>query len=186
MVNGRLDARRNRVVACILACLVLSFAVMVRRRAFYQEESSFVSFVMRLTTAPLHKIQVKPPLVMAALIVLALVVRRQATPLKSPATKSTCSSSITARIMSSFFPMPRFLAQLLLIVQYHCEGFWAAERLPSKRSTRFNTLYDPTRFSFKHLVRQVVPDIVKVDGFDLDVGKESVHIEQHCTSPPKV
>ena len=47
---------------------------------------------------------------------LALVVRRQAAPLKSPATKSTCSTSITARkVRSSFFPMPRFLAQLLLM-----------------------------------------------------------------------
>ena len=41
---------------------------MVRRRAFFQEESSFVSFVMRLTIAPLHKIHVEPHLVMAALI----------------------------------------------------------------------------------------------------------------------
>ena len=54
--------------ACILACLVLLFAVMIRLKASFQEESSFVSFVMRLTTAPLHKIHVKPHLVMAALI----------------------------------------------------------------------------------------------------------------------
>ena len=60
------------------------------------------------------------------------------------------------------------------VERHHSEGFLAAERLPSKRSTRFHTLYDPTRFSFKHLVRQIVPDIVKVDGFDLDVRKEGV------------
>ena len=41
------------------------------------------------------------------LTVLALVARRQAAPLKSPATTSTCSSSITARIVRS---MPRFWA----------------------------------------------------------------------------
>ena len=39
----------------------------------------------------------------------------------------------------------------------------------------------PARFSFKHLVRQDAPDIVKVDGSDFDVKKESVLVEQHCT-----
>ena len=33
-----------------------------------------------------------------------------------------------------------------------------------------------------HFVQQDAPDIVKVDGFDFDVGKESGLIEQHCTS----
>ena len=42
--------------------------------------------------------------------VLALLARRQAALSNSPATKSTCSSSITARtVRSSFFPIPRFL-----------------------------------------------------------------------------
>ena len=42
--------------------------------------------------------------------VLALVVRRQAAPLKSPATKSTFTSSVTARMVdSNLLPMPRFL-----------------------------------------------------------------------------
>ena len=49
-------------------------------------------------------------------IIGAAVARRQAAPLKSPATESTCSSSITARIVrSSFFTMPRFLALTLLM-----------------------------------------------------------------------
>ena len=40
-----------------------------------------------------------------------LLSRRHAAPLKSPANKSSFSSSITARIVRiSFFPMPRFLA----------------------------------------------------------------------------
>ena len=48
--------------------------------------------------------------------VLALVVRRQAAPLKSPTTRCTFSSSITARMVNSnFLPMPRFLAKLLLM-----------------------------------------------------------------------
>ena len=42
--------------------------------------------------------------------ILLLLSRRHAAPLKSPATKSTFSSTITARIVRiSFFPMPRFL-----------------------------------------------------------------------------
>ena len=50
------------------------------------------------------------------LMLSAQVSRRQAAPLKSPATTSTCSSSITApTVRISFFPMPRFLAKLLLM-----------------------------------------------------------------------
>ena len=46
---------------------------------------------------------------------LALVARRQAAPLKSPATRSTFSSNITARMVNSnFLPMPRFLASISL------------------------------------------------------------------------
>ena len=67
------------------------------------------------------------------------------------------------------------------VQRQNCENFWAAGRLPSIRSTRDNT-YDPTRFSFKHLVRKIVPDIVKVDGFDLDIREEGVHIEEHRAS----
>ena len=61
------------------------------------------------------------------------------------------------------------------------KDLWAAERLSSKRSTPYDTLYDPVRFSFDHFVRQDVPEIVKADGFDFDVCKESVLVEQHCT-----
>ena len=44
-------------------------------------------------------------------LILLLLSRRHAAPLKSPATRSTFSLSITARIVRmSFFPMPRFLA----------------------------------------------------------------------------
>ena len=49
----------------------LFFNVTVRRWAFFQEESSTVSFVMWLNAALVHKIQVKPYPVMAALIGLA-------------------------------------------------------------------------------------------------------------------
>ena len=76
--------------------------------------------------------------------------------------------------------MPRFLA--VDIERHYREGLLAAEQLSSKGSTRYDTLYHPARFSFNHLVRQDAPDIVKVDGFDFDVGKESVLIEQRCTS----
>ena len=42
--------------------------------------------------------------------------QRQTAPSKSPATKFTCSSSITARIArSNLFPIPRFLANWLLM-----------------------------------------------------------------------
>ena len=34
------------------------------------------------------------------------------------------------------------------------------------------------RFSFKYIVKHDAPDVVKVDGFDFDVGKESVLTEQ--------
>ena len=104
------------------------------------------------------------------LMLSALVSRRPAAPLKTATTTSTCSSSITARVVrSSFFPTQRFCGKIVVDVErHHCEGFWAAERLSSKRSTRYDTLYHPARFSFKHLVWQDVPDIVKVDGFDFD------------------
>ena len=39
-------ARRKRMVAYILAYVTLLFAVMVRRRTFFQENPSIVSFVM--------------------------------------------------------------------------------------------------------------------------------------------
>ena len=58
--------------------------------------------------------------------------------------------------------------------RHHCEGFLAAGRLSTIRSTRYDTLYHPALFSFKHLVRHNAPDIVKVDGFDFDVGKMSL------------
>ena len=177
--NGRLVLWRKRKVACILACFVPLFALIVRRRTFLQEESSFVFVAMHMAIVLLHRVHVKPHLVMATLVglldaqsvggeckkapcgrafqrskeswglrnphtsdhvpgspgphngvgpggigksrsakassmillLLALVVRRQAAPLKSPATRSTCSSYIMARIVRrSFLPIPRFLA----------------------------------------------------------------------------
>ena len=52
----------------------------------------------------------------------------------------------------------------------------------SKRSARYDTLRHPARFSFKHLVWQDAPDIVEVDGFDIDVKEEGLLIENHCAS----
>ena len=40
--------KRQRMVACILACFVPLFAVIVWSRVFFQEESSFVSLAMRM------------------------------------------------------------------------------------------------------------------------------------------
>ena len=52
--------------------------------------------------------------------------RRQAAPLKSPATMSTCSCNITARTASSnFFPIPRFLAKWLLM----CSDFMVKKKI---------------------------------------------------------
>ena len=49
----------------------------------------------------------------------------QADPLKSPATRSTCSSCIMARLVRrSFFPIPRFLKQLLLWRDMTGNDFW--------------------------------------------------------------
>ena len=42
VANGRLVLRGKRLDAAILACFVPLFAVAVRPRAFFQEESSFV------------------------------------------------------------------------------------------------------------------------------------------------
>ena len=143
------------MVACILACLVLSVAVMVRRRAFFQEESSclFVRDAPDHCAAPqnpceaiprdgssdqsvgclelhgewdMHRVAVRPhssahvpgtvpghhngvgpdgvgkaqsAKASSMVLMLFLLLHRQAPLLKSPATKSTCSSSITARIV---------------------------------------------------------------------------------------
>ena len=40
---------------------------------------------------------------------------------------------------------------------------------------------NPTKFSFKYYARHVVSGVVEENGFNLDVGKESVFIEQNCT-----
>ena len=56
------------MIACILACFVSLIAVIVQRRAFFQEESSFVSFAMHMAIVLLHTVHVKPYLVMAALV----------------------------------------------------------------------------------------------------------------------
>ena len=66
--NGRLVLSRKRMVACMLTCFVPLFAVIVRRRALCQEESSFVSFAVLMATVLLHKVHVKPYLVMATLV----------------------------------------------------------------------------------------------------------------------
>ena len=41
---------------------------MVRRRAFFQEDSSIVLFVVRLFVAPIDKVEVEPGFVMATLV----------------------------------------------------------------------------------------------------------------------
>ena len=62
--------------------------------------------------------------------------RRHAAPLKSPATMSTCSCSITERTASNnFFPMPRFLAKLLLMKRLHGKVGLAIVRNPTERRT---------------------------------------------------
>ena len=59
--------------------------------------------------------------------------RCQAAPLKSPATISTCSSGITGRTVSNnFFPMPRFLANLLLM----CNDIMLKKDLPLRGCRR--------------------------------------------------
>ena len=115
---------------------------------------------------------------------LAQVVRRQAAPLKSPATKSTFSSSITARMVNSnFLPMPRFLALLLLMwrdITVHDSGPLGGCRLKEAReSTSCMTQPESPSRTF---VRQIIPVIVEVDGCDLDIGKESVLVEENRAS----
>ena len=56
------------MVAHNIADVSRLFAVMVRRKAFFQEDPPIVPFVMRLVAAPFDKIKVEPCLVMAALI----------------------------------------------------------------------------------------------------------------------
>ena len=69
-------------------------------------------------------------------MLLALGSRRQAAPLKSPATTSTCSSSITTRIVRiNFFPMPRCVAKLLLWRDITMKVFWPLSGCRRKRST---------------------------------------------------
>ena len=59
--------------------------------------------------------------------------RRQAAPLKSPATRSTSSSSITARIVNSnFYPIPRFLTYWLLM----CKDITVKNDLPWRGGRR--------------------------------------------------
>ena len=59
--------------------------------------------------------------------------RRQAAPLKSPATKSTCCSSITVRTVSNIiFPMPRFLANWFLM----CNDIIEKNDVPLRGSRR--------------------------------------------------
>ena len=59
--------------------------------------------------------------------------RRQAAPLKSPATKSTCNSCITVRTASdNFFPVPRFLANWLLM----CNDIKVKNDLPLRGGRR--------------------------------------------------
>ena len=59
--------------------------------------------------------------------------RRQAAPLKSPATKSTCCSSITVRTVSNnIFPMPRFLANWFLM----CNDIIVKKDVPLRGSRR--------------------------------------------------
>ena len=157
--------RRKRMVAHNIVDVPLLFAVIVRRKRFFQEDPSIVFLTLGLFIVPPYKVEVELFFVVAALIgradaksfqcrsdsggsrnpqtyahlpgidpgphsgvgpggigkaqsakapkvlMLFLLSHRHAAPLKSTATNSTFSSSITARIARiSFFPMPRFLA----------------------------------------------------------------------------
>ena len=87
------------------------------------------------------------------MMLLALVARRQAAPLKSPATKSTYSSSITARIAKSSFPMPRFLAKLLLMWRdITVKDFWPLSGCRRKEARDITPCMTQPR-SFRHLAR---------------------------------
>ena len=66
-VNGRL-LRRQRMVAHNVADVSFLFAVVVRRRAFFQEDPSIAFFVVRLFVAPIDKVEVEPGFVMATLL----------------------------------------------------------------------------------------------------------------------
>ena len=37
-------------------------------------------------------------------------------------------------------------------------------------------------FSFHHLIRQVAPGVMKVNGFDVDIGVEGVFVEENRTA----
>ena len=117
------------------------------------------------------------------ILMLLLVARRHAAPLKSlPDQDHVLFQHNGADSEEKLLSDATLFGVIVVDVErHHCEGFLAAGRLPSKGSRRYDTLYHPTRFPFKHLVRQVVPDIVKVDGLDVDVRKESVLVEQYCT-----
>ena len=67
---GRMVAssRRQRMVARNITDVSFVFAVMARRRAFFQEDPSIVSFAVWLFVAPFDKVKVEPGFVMATLV----------------------------------------------------------------------------------------------------------------------
>ena len=65
--NGRL-LRGQRMVAHNVADVSFVFAVMVRRRTFFQEGPSIVFLTVRLFVAPSDKVEVEPGFVVATLV----------------------------------------------------------------------------------------------------------------------
>ena len=71
--NVRIDAsgrllRGQRMVVHNVADVPLVFAVMVRRRTFFQEDPSIVFLMVRLLVAPPDEVEVEPDLVAATLV----------------------------------------------------------------------------------------------------------------------
>ena len=168
--------RRKRMVAYIIACVTLLFAVMVRRRTLRHSPTSRWSQASwwqlwsvgraswGMESAPrqrtFHSIWIRGveestdvrPLTwncsrcpqccgcgrhrQSAVSKGLFNDTHIVAPLKSPATASTCSSSITARIVRiSFFPMPHFLAKFLLMWRdTTVKEFLAAEHVVEKKN----------------------------------------------------
>ena len=77
-----------------------------------------------------------------------------------------------------------FLGVNVTDVQRHnCECFfWPLGGCRRKRHMIARPVKKPACVSFNHLFWQYAPDIVKVDGFDLDIREESVLVEEHRAS----
>ena len=135
------------------------------------------------------------------MLILFMLSHRHAAPLKSPAIKSTFSkASLTALLVrTSFFPMPRFLAETLMCNDKTVNVFWplrGCRRKEAHDSTPCKTQPESPSITF---FRQFAAGILEVHGFetptsgkrypfmtvdrsDIDVGVESVLVEENCTN----